>query len=63
MPKKNPHRDFAASINVRLPAVDLQNLKSISERLDLETSEVARRALREGLKAFEDARLPGGTQE
>lgn len=56
MEKKN------ASLNVRLPAADLENLKAISTRLDLETSEIARRALREGLKSFSDARLPGGAE-
>jgi hypothetical protein len=59
MQKKNSHRDLAATINVRLPASDLENIKTISTKLDLEASEIARRALKEGLKLFRDARLPG----
>jgi len=59
---KHPNRDLAASINVRLPATDLETLKAISTKLDLETSEIARRALKEGLKLFRDARLPGVTE-
>jgi hypothetical protein len=53
------HRELDASFNVRLPTADLQRLKSISEKLDLEASEIARRALKEGLRLFRDARLPG----
>jgi len=61
MPTKYPHRDLVESINVRLPTADMENLKAISAKLDLQTSEIARRAIREGLKTFDAAKLPGST--
>jgi len=59
MPRKYSHRDLRGSINVRLAAQDMENLRAISTRLDLQTSEIARRAIREGLKTFAAAKLPG----
>ena len=61
MHKKNAGRNLAASINVRLQPPDMLNLRSICARLDLEQSEVARRAIKEGLKSFRNVRLPGAS--
>ena len=47
-------------LNTRLYVSDLQKVLQISQRLRLEKSEVVRRAVREGLKSFENVVLPGG---
>jgi metal-responsive CopG/Arc/MetJ family transcriptional regulator len=51
--------NLSDSLNVRLPRNVIETLDGVCQRLDLERSEVARRALREGLKTFRDAKLPG----
>ena len=51
-----------ASFNLRLPVADAEKLEAVARRLYLERTEVARRALKEGLKLFADARLPGATE-
>lgn len=47
-------------LNTRLYRSDLEKVLQISRRLRLEKSEVVRRAVREGLKSFDSATLPGG---
>jgi hypothetical protein len=56
---KRHSRDLGESINVRLPTADMNNLKTICAKLDLERSEICRRAIREGLKLFSNVQLPG----
>lgn len=51
-----------ASFNLRLRVADAEKLEAAARRLDLERAEVTRRALKEGLKLFADARLPGATE-
>jgi metal-responsive CopG/Arc/MetJ family transcriptional regulator len=52
-------KELCRQVNIRLPVVDLRALDDISERLDLQRSEIMRRAVREGIKAFRRAMLPG----
>jgi len=46
-------------LGFRVPEKDLTRLDRAVKRLDLSTSEVARRALRLGLETLEKAKLPG----
>lgn len=50
-------------LNTRLYRSDLEKVLQISRRLRLEKAEVVRRAVREGLKSFDNANLPGGEVE
>jgi len=59
MNKKYERRDLSGSVTVKLQRPLLDDLEAVCDRLNLEKSEVARRAIREGLKTFVDARLPG----
>ena len=56
---KKPNRE----LHVRLKAADLQQLEAVCRKLDLDKSQIARRALRLGLASFQDAKLPGGNSE
>lgn len=49
-------------MHVRVPRTDWQAILTISGRLDLGVSEIARRALRLGLAALKDAELPDGNR-
>jgi hypothetical protein len=51
-------RQLTVAVNVRLAAGDMEALDGLCHRLDLERSEVMRRALRVGLKSFETVELP-----
>jgi len=62
MSRSKYRRDLGQSINVRLPTADMNNLKAICVRLDLEQSEIARRCIKEGLKKFLGVKLPGVSQ-
>lgn len=57
--QKTKTENLSRSVNVRLPLADIENLDHVCQRLELERSEVARRALREGLKTFRDVKLSG----
>jgi len=46
-------------LNVKIDQATLNDLESISRRLGLDKSEIARRALRVGLREFHGAELPG----
>jgi hypothetical protein len=46
----------------RVTPDDLTDLDRVCAKLDLQRSEIARRALREGLKLFRDVSLPGVAQ-
>ena len=46
-------------VNVRFDRDLVEKVEAVSERLDLRVSDVVRRAVLVGLKAFDDARLPG----
>jgi metal-responsive CopG/Arc/MetJ family transcriptional regulator len=57
-------RDSSTTVvNVRLPANTLEAVDSICNRLDMGRGDVMRRALKEGLKLFVDARLPGSDDD
>ena len=58
---KSERRDWS-SVTVRLQRPLFNDLQEICNRLNLERAEVARRAIRVGLKSFADARLPGGVE-
>jgi hypothetical protein len=49
-------------VNVRFDLDLVEKVEAVSERLDLRMSDVVRRAVAEGLKAFDRARLPGSPQ-
>ncbi len=52
-------RDLWGSVTVRLKRPVLEDLEAVCERLNLEKSEVARRAIAVGLRSFENIELPG----
>lgn len=54
---------FETSINVRVQNTDREKLAEVAERLRLEESEIARRALRVGLQFFKNVDLPGSEVE
>lgn len=53
---------FETGLNIRLHRADRDELERVSERLGLEESEVARRALRLGLRTLNDITLPGSRE-
>jgi hypothetical protein len=64
MPKsKYQNRDLSDSFNIRVQPADTDNLKQVCKRLGLPPSEVLRRAVREGLKAFHGVELPGASTD
>jgi hypothetical protein len=52
-------REEKIACNTRLYRSDVEKVAEISVRLRLERSEVVRRAVREGLRFFDGAQLPG----
>jgi hypothetical protein len=52
-------REEKIACNTRLYRTDVEKVAEISVRLRLERSEIIRRAIREGLRFFDEARLPG----
>jgi len=50
------------SVTFRLQPVLLNDLERVCARLDLEKSEVCRRAVAVGLRAFDDCNLPGSPE-
>lgn len=51
------------SVNVRLKDSQIEAIKAQADRLGLGESEIARRAIAEGLKTFSTAKLPGSQDE
>lgn len=56
---KRVTKNLSNSVNCRLNDEDTRQLDELCRRLDLERSEIIRRAVREGLRSFSDAKLPG----
>jgi hypothetical protein len=52
-------RNFVHTLNLKVNNQQLCEIESVSQRLGLEKSEVARRAITIGLRRFAKARLPG----
>jgi hypothetical protein len=52
-------RELERQVNVKFDHRTYTRIEEVSERLDLRISDVVRRAVTEGLKAFDRARLPG----
>ena len=46
----------------RVATADLESLEATAKRLDLDRSEILRRALHVGLEIFENVDLPGGAE-
>ena len=52
-------KKFEAGLNLRLKKADRDELEKVAGRLKLDESEIARRALRLGLRLFRDVNIPG----
>jgi hypothetical protein len=52
-------KEFSRTITYWVRHEQLLTLKRVAGRLGLDPSEIARRAMAEGLKKFERAKLPG----
>lgn len=62
MKKPYERRELYGSVTVKLENALFDDLLRTCERLNLEKSEVARRCIRVGLRAFDDVKLPGSSQ-
>jgi len=56
-------KKFEAGLNLRLKKADRDELEKVAGRLKLDESEIARRALRLGLRLFRDVNIPGSESE
>ena len=54
-------RELERQVNVKFSQRTYQKVEEISERLNLRVSDVVRRAVTEGLRAFDHAKLPGSS--
>jgi hypothetical protein len=59
MSAKTKPAELCAGLYLRIPPRDLEQLDETALRLGMKRSELARRAVREGLKTFRDVQLPG----
>jgi hypothetical protein len=56
-------QELDRQVNVKFSQAAYEKLEDVSERFRLRLSDVVRRAVAEGLKAFETARLPGSDDD
>ena len=56
-------RELHYQINIKFARKEFEKLMRVSEKFGLERSEVIRRSVAEGLKAFAKANIPGSPAE
>jgi predicted DNA-binding protein len=56
-------RNLDRQFNIKIPPSYEERIRVISEKFALPKSEVVRRSLFEGIRSFEDARIPGSPRE